>query len=427
MIFLLFGLKLVKVLKMNTIFVGMRQWIYLLFLFFYSLFCSAQNIKSIVLRPLQEDQFSAIVPLGTLLELSFDDLDADSKDYRYRIEHMDHRWEKSRLLPSQYIDGFQEMLINNVENSFNTFQGYSHYKVRIPNRNTVITKSGNYLLSVLNDYDEVVFTRRFVYYEDQTTVSVKVSRSRNAQTINSQQTIEFSINHPNLRINNPSQEVNVVVIKNENWNETLRDLQPTFFKSNQLQYNYSTKTNFWGGNEYFNFDTKLIRNRSLNILKIERKEVFHLYLYPFEYNPFRSYSYNPDINGQFIIRTLEGNNSDTEGDYAMMHFSISDAAALANKEVYVYGAFNNFELEESNKMMYNPKREQFDAEILLKQGFYNYSFATKDKEGNINLNEINGSFFQTENEYKVLVYYKAIGALYDRVVGIGMSTFSADR
>ena len=260
----------------------------ILFILFFSTSFFAQNIKSIQLRPLQEDNYSSIVPLGTLLELSFDDLDADSKNYKYRIEHMTHDWQKSRLLSSQFIDGFDENAILNVTNSFNTFQNYTHYAVKIPNVNSVITKSGNYLISVINDYDEVVFSRKLVLYENETTVAVNVSRSRNTKTINTQQTVEFTINHPNLRINNPSQEINVVILKNENWNEKITDLQPTFFKQNQLQYTYTNQTNFWGGNEYLNFDSKFIRNKSLNVVKIEMRDVFHHYLYH-HYHPMIKY------------------------------------------------------------------------------------------------------------------------------------------
>ena len=263
---------------MNTYFCEMlkKYLTLLLVLLCYPFF--AQNIKSIKLRPLQKNNYTAIVPLGTVLELSFDDLDADSKDYAYRIEHMTHNWQKSRLLSSQFIDGFDENTIINVTNSFNTFQSYTHYAVQIPNVNTIITKSGNYQLSVLNDDDEVVFTRKFVLYENVATIGVQVIRSRNAKTTNSQQTVEFTVNHPNLRVNNPSKEVNVVILKNDNWNEKITDLQPTFFSPNQLRYTYANKTNFLGGNEYLNFDSKLIRNKSLNVVRIEMKDIFHHYL-----------------------------------------------------------------------------------------------------------------------------------------------------
>lgn len=404
----------------------MTQKLILFFLFFSTSFF-AQNIKSIQLRPLQEDNYSSIVPLGTLLELSFDDLDADSKNYNYRIEHMTHDWQKSRLLSSQYIDGFDENSILSVTNSFNTFQNYTHYAVKIPNINSVITKSGNYLISVINDYDEVVFSRKLVLYENETTVAVNVSRSRNTKTINTQQTVEFTVNHPNLRINNPSQEINVVILKNENWNEKIIDLQPTFFKQNQLQYTYTNQTNFWGGNEYLNFDSKFIRNKSLNVVKIEMRDIFHHYLYPFTFEENKSYRYNPDINGQFVIRTLEASNPNTEADYAMMHFTLFADEPFAEKEVYVYGAFNNFNINEENKLFYNFEDKSYQGAFLLKQGFYNYTFATVDKNEIIDTNEINGTYFQTENEYTVLVYYKPFGGLYDRVVGVGTGYYNQSR
>jgi hypothetical protein len=387
----------------------------------------SQNIKSIQLRPLQENNFSAIVPLGTPLEISFDDLDADSKDYQYKIEHMTHDWKSSRLSSSQFIDGFDQNTIINVSNSFNTLQNYTHYSVRIPNINTVITKSGNYLLSILNTDDDVIFTRRFVLYEPSTTVGVTVERSRNSKTLNTQQTIEFIINHPKIKINNPAQEVHVVILKNNNWEEKITNLQPTFFRQNQLSYTYTNKTNFWGGNEYLNFDNKLIRNNSLNVVKIIKKDIFHHYLYPFEFNPFRKYSYNPDINGQFVIRTLEAKDSKTEADYAMIHFTLSVEEAFSEREVYVYGAFNDFKITDENKMYFDQEERAYKANILLKQGFYNYTFATKETNGNINTNDVNGSFYETENEYTVIVYYKPFGSFFERVVGIGTGFFDQNR
>jgi hypothetical protein len=412
---------------MNTYFCEMlkKYLTLLLVLLCYPFF--AQNIKSIQLRPLQKNNYTAIVPLGTVLELSFDDLDADSKDYAYRIEHMTHNWQKSRLLSSQFIDGFDENTIINVTNSFNTFQSYTHYAMQIPNVNTIITKSGNYQLSVLNDDDEVVFTRKFVLYENVATIGVQVIRSRNAKTTNSQQTVEFTVNHPNLRVNNPSKEVNVVILKNDNWNEKITDLQPTFFSPNQLRYTYANKTNFLGGNEYLNFDSKLIRNKSLNVVRIEMKDIFHHYLYPYTYNPFLAYRFNPDINGQFVIRTLEGNDANTEADYAMMHFTLYADAPFVDKEVHVYGAFNNFLVDEETQMEYDFEDSSYKANILFKQGFYNYTFATRDNYGNVNANEINGTFFQTENQYTVITYYKPFGGLYDRVIGIGTAIFDQNR
>lgn len=386
----------------------------------------SSTIKSVQLRPLGENQFSAIVPLGTVLQLSFDDLEADQKDYYYKVEHMTHDWKPSRLLSNQYIDGFQSNIILNVNNAFNTYQNYTHYSIKIPNINTVITKSGNYLLSVLNDDDEVIFSRRFVFYEKAAIVGVATSRSRDASTLHSEQTVQFTINHPGIRINMPSQEVHVTIIQNQNWNSAITDLEPQFFKNNQLIYRYTRRSNFKGGNQYLNFDTKIVRNKSMNIFKVVRKEVFHNYLIPYEYKENPKYSYNPDINGQFIIRTLEGADNDTEADYAKMHFSLK-SDKIPNKDVYVFGAFNDFKLTSENKMSYNQEAKMYEKDILLKQGFYNYTFVTKDENGISDYGDILGNFSVTENEYTVLVYYRKVGGLYDRVIGVGNSYFEGER
>ena len=379
---------------------------------------SQKNIKSIQLRPLAENNFSAIVPLGKTLQLTFDDLDADQKEYSYKVEHMDSDWKPSNISTNLYIIGFNQNTILEYENSFNTLQNYTHYKVQFPNSNTRITKSGNYLISILDEFENVVFTRRFTYYESKALVGVNVVRGRNTTAENQQQTVQFTINYNGNEIRNPSLEIKTVVLQNNNWETAISNLNPQYFRNNQLVYKYYNKPNFWSGNEYLNFDNKQIRNSTVQIARVEKKDIFHAYLYPQKPRSNTVYTYFPDINGQFIIRTIEAQNPFTEADYAMVHFSLN-TTEFQNKTVYVYGAFNDFKTTSENKMNFNPKTNTYETSILLKQGFYNYTFVTKDANDVINMTEINGSFHQTENEYTVLVYYKAFGENFQRVIGVG--------
>lgn len=402
---------------MTANFTKKKIFSFILFFIFISSFAQ-KNIKSIQLRTLEKDNFSTIIPLGKTLELSFDDIDADQKEYSYKIEHMTFDWEPSNIFSNEYIDGFQENNITNYENSFNTLQNYTNYRVQIPNRNTRITKSGNYLLSVINDSNEIIFTRRFTLYENKSAVGVQVLRSRNTLTSNQKQTVHFAVNYNSNQIKNPTQELKVVLLQNDNWNSAITNLTPQFFKRNQLVYKYYDKTNFWSGNEYLNFDNKQIRNSTIQIASVEKKDIYNSYLYSQEKRAQKPYTYFPDINGQFIIRTTEGANTYTEADYARIHFDLESDNNL-HKEVYVYGAFNNFNLNSENKMTYNASQKKYEVSILLKQGFYNYTFATLESDNKVNLHEINGSFFQTENEYKVIVYQKAFGDNYYKAIGIG--------
>lgn len=384
-------------------------------------------VRSIQLSPLDPNNFSTIVPLGTTLELSFDDLEGDQKDYYYKVQLMTHDWKPSNLIANQYINGFQSNIFFNVENSFNTRQNYTHYSVKFPNQNTRITKSGNYLVSVLNEYDELQFTRRFILYESTAVVGVSVSRGRDTKYMNEQQTVNLIVNHPSLKVNNPSQEIHVVLLQNENWKTAITDVQPQFFKPNQLIYRHNRKTNFWGGNEFLNFDNKLIRNGNINISRVIKKDLYHSYLYPFKYRESKSYTYNPDINGQFVIRNIEAQNATTEADYARMYFSVKVDKKFEDKEVYVYGAFNNFKLTEETKMTFDPTSKMYVTNFLLKQGFYNYTFVTKSLDGSISESDIRGNFSKTENEYTAIVYFKPFGSLFDRVVGVGRIRFEGER
>ncbi len=386
-----------------------------------------QNIKTIQLVPLHKQSPVPIIPLGSVLELSFDDLDADNKDYQYKIEHMTYDWKPSNLQANQYINGFEQNYIINVTNSFNTLQSYTHYNIQIPNQNTIITKSGNYLISVLNDDDEVVFSRKCVFFENIATIGVNVLRGRKTQTNNSEQTVQFIINHKGLNINNPIQEIKIQLLQNNNWTTSITDIDPLFIRPNQLIYNYTNRTNFFGGNEFLNFDNKYIRNTNVNIAKTTREDIFHNYLYTDIERKNRAYTYNPDINGNFIIRTLDAEDENSEADYAMMHFSLEVDKPYTNKDVYVYGAFNNYELSDVNKMEYNSEENIYEASLLLKQGFYNYTYVTRDENNKIDLNEVNGSFFQTENEYTLITYYKPFGGLFYRVIGVGNGYFDQNR
>ncbi|MBE7651595.1 DUF5103 domain-containing protein [Tenacibaculum finnmarkense] len=389
---------------------------------------SAQNINTIQLRPKHsKNQFAAIVRLGSVLTLSFDDLEADNKEYQYKIEHMTYNWKPSNLTSSQYIEGFDQNEIINTSNSFNTLQPYTHYTVDIPNQNTIITKSGNYLISILDENYDLVFTRRCIFYEDITTVGVAVFRSREAKSNNQKQTVQFTVNHQNLSINNAQQEINIALLQNHNWNTVRYNIQPKFIKQQQLIYNHTLQTNFWGGNEFLNFDTKHLRSSNFSIAKTQRKELYHSYLYLNEERTDKVYTYNPDINGQFIVRTLEANDTNTEADYSMVHFSLAAYEAYQNKAVFIYGAFNNYELSEENKMKYDTVSEQYQAAIKFKQGFYNYKYVTLSNKQITNLNEVSGSFYQTENEYTVIVYYKPFGETYHRVIGLGNGYFNQNR
>jgi len=380
----------------------------------------SENIKTVILKPNATNSYAPIVRLGESIQLIFDDLNADEHDYTYKIEHCDYNWNSSNLSDSEFVDGYAEERIRDYENSFNTLQPYTNYNVTIPNENTKLKISGNYKIYVLNDDEEVAFERKFVVYESDVTVGVTIYKSRDISTIETNQSVEFIINHPSLRINNPKEEILPVVIQNNNWQTAIEGLKPQFYRGTQLLYKYNKETSFLAGNEFYYFDTKSIRNTALNIAKVELgRDLYHTYLYTNEERIDQPYTLFEDINGNFVIRTLNGQNNKTDADYSWVYFSLSCLENLDGKDVYISGNFNNWQLNDANKLIYNTQTGLYEAKMLLKQGFYNYQYVTKTKDGIISNSDIDGSFYQTENDYTVLVYYNKFGSRYTQVIGVG--------
>lgn len=384
-----------------------------------------EYIRSIVFKTdgeNRDDQFPILKP-GEAFTLSFDDLRARESDYYYRIIHCNADWTPSDLLKSQFLEGVDNQRIMDYRNSVTTLQPYSHYDLTLPNSRTRLKLSGNYMLKIFNSNDELVFSRRFVIYKDMVSVGVVLKRARKLDVIDQKQVVHFTINTNGQTLVNPQQEVKVVILQNHNWNTAITGIKPQFFSGNQLIYKYDEETAFDGGNEYLYFDNKEIRALTNTIAGTELLDLYNTYLFTNTVDTDKPYTYYPDINGDFEIRTLDGNDrdNDTEADYADVHFSLEYSPELGLNEVYVYGKFNNYQLDPRNKMTLDNSGNKLKAKIRLKQGFYNYKFVMAGPEG-IDHTTISGNHFETENNYLVLVYYRNFGDMYDSLIGIGSGT-----
>ena len=377
-------------------------------------------IKTIIFRGDTPESELPILRLGEYLVLEFDALNGDEEDYYYKINHFNFDWTPSILVPSQYLDGFDNQRIRNYENSYNTYQIYSHYKLTIPNAQTKRLKvSGNYLIRVFNSDDALVFSRKFMIYEDQTNVGVAIKRSRDIQFIEEKQRVEIIIAPKNIQLNNPKQRVKTLIIQNNNLNTAISNLKPQYTIGNKLIYKYDTESSFWGGNEYLYFENKDIRVANTAIRAIDLKELYHNYLFTNTERATKPYTYNPDINGNYLITSLDADDPNIEADYVWMHFYLLPNEFLTNKSIHIYGNFNNYAIDKSTKLVYDEYNNIYTKTLLLKQGFYSYKYVVVEGNNNFNEGAISGNFYQTENNYKVIVYYRDLGGRYDKIIGLG--------
>lgn len=382
------------------------------------------NIKTVQLYDESFELSQPLLALGSTekLKLAFDDLDADLKTYSYTIIHCNANWEPSDLVPAEYIDGFIDNTINDYRYSFNTLQKFTHYTATFPNNSLRITKSGNYLLKVYVDGnpDNLVLTRRFMIHQNFVNIISRVTQSSIIEDRNYKQELDFTINHAGYEIKNPYNDLNIFISQNNRWDNIKTGFKPQFVKDNELVYNYDELNVFPGGNEFRYFDIKSLRFHSEFVYAVKIDSLGnHVDLYAEEKRSYKRYSTYTDMNGNYFVKVQEGNNSDVEADYCYVKFFLPYTDPLVDGNLYVFGAFNDWRCNKENLMHYNEKRLGYECTLYLKQGLYNYVYAFL-KDGSTVADEtlIEGSHYETENDYMIYVYHRQQGTFYDQLIGV---------
>lgn len=378
-------------------------------------------IKTITFSGNEEYGGIPIIKLGQSLTLEFDDLVGDEADYYYKISHYTYDWMPSDLVKTEYIKGFDDMRIKSYKNSRNTLQIYTHYSLSIPNEELKALKvSGNYILEIYNRNNELIFSKRFIVYENLTSIQTAVKRARDLDYIDTYQVINFSIiPEDRLSLKNPDKNLNTLILKNRDLQTSISNLKPQYHEGNKLIYRYDKEAAFLAGNEFLYFDSKDVRTSTVNIAHVELGDIYNIHLYPDEIRANKVYTYNPDVNGGYRVNIIQGNHNATESEYTWVHFSLDYDKPSKNEEIHVFGGFNNFNINESTRMSFNSESQHYEARLLLKQGFYNYKYILKENDGFIDYSFSSGDFDKTENQYIVLAYYHEPGSRYDRIIGIG--------
>lgn len=354
------------------------------------------------------------------LVLSFDDIEAGFKNFSYTIIHCNSNWEPSNLFVSDYLQGFNEVNINKYSYSISTLTKYTHYESTFPNNDFRIIKSGNYILKVYKDFDpnQVVITRRFIVYSDKMIIVPDYHRPSIVNDRNYKQELDFKVIYQNLKINDLFSDVKVVVLQNNRWDNCKTGLQPAFIKDNELTYDYDDKTVFNGNNEFRYFDTRNLQLKNNRVVKIAYKDsINHVYLNDDIKRAFKRYSIEFDINGKYFIKNQNGFTGNTDADYVMTHFYLKNDL-IKDGDVNLFGSLTDWNFDKKYKMKYNEITESYELDLLLKQGYYNYVYTTlTDGNNQGDDSVIEGSFFETENEYLILVYVRLMGTNYDQLLG----------
>lgn len=361
---------------------------------------------------------------GDQLDLDFDDLDGDIKNYGYLYELRNEDWSPASLNSLEYTKGFPNAQITGYRISSIAVTRYTHYHAHLPEDNYIFTKGGNYLLKVFvgGDPTNVVFQVRMLVVNNNMPVTAEVQSPFTTELHDTHQKIQFTVGTGSRQFTNAQQEVKVAIIQNWSWASAKYDIMPTFVRNNSLEYNTESDAVFPGTREWRWLDIRSFRFQSDRLARInEGTDRISVAVRTDQSRADYPYTVYQDYNGGYSITASESIVASYQGDYARVSFSYAppDGQPYDGKDLYLYGAMTNYEFNDSTKMKWDPDRKQYRNALFLKQGYYDYFYVLRDKDGIIDVSQTEGNFYEAENTYLILVYYHPLGARYDELVGLG--------
>lgn len=388
---------------------------------------TASNIKTVQLYKKGWNMSYPIINLypQEQLTLEFDDFAYESKNYQYSIIHCTSDWEESNLMQTEYVDGFMPNSIEDYQYSFNTTFDYIHYTLDFPNRDIKLKLSGNYIIKVfeLGKEDHPVLIRPFYVTEQLVSIFPRIKYTSNSNFRESMQEVNFTIQHPNFRINNPREEVKVILQQNGRWDNQIDDLKPLFIRNQELDYSYNRENLFDGGNEYRWLDIRSTRFAPEHVDNISFFDPhYHFTLFPDKFLSQKPYFYREDFNGKYYIEVKENRDPYIEADYVYVHFKLPVQAPYVDGQIYVSGGLSDWQLNKANRMEYNYNTHTYELTMLLKQGFYNYQYHfLENNHTKAEVERFDGNYGQTENDYIIYVYFQTVSDNYERLIGVNIS------
>lgn len=348
------------------------------------------------------------------IEFSFDEMSHQYHRFTYHITHCDAQWKPSDLIESEYMNGFNDQPIENWENSLNTTFDYTHYSLTLPNDDVTLKLSGNYRLSISEDGKEVAWFR-FMIVEDRHNLSATVDGNTDIDSHKSHQQVNMSVSLNGLNVTHPESEIYTVVMQNRRFDNAVLNPKPTYNAGNRLTYGHCRDLIFPAGNEFRRFEIVNMYDYFKNVDRVTFHDpYYHADL--IEDTRHHAYTFDYDHNGRYLIRYNQASNSDNEADYLFVHFSLASEPMTGGK-LYISGHFNGGSLTSKYEMEYNSREKAYQATVLLKMGAYDYQYLWVPDDETVGQTEpAEGDWYETKNEYLILLYYRQRGSRYDRLI-----------
>lgn len=388
-----------------------------------------ENIKTVMLNPPgtgYRDNFQPAVAMLTdqNLILEFDDIQESKNNYFARFIHCNSDWTKSQLLDLDFMPVYNEFNVNDYQYSHNTYLPYVHYRFPVPK----VKLPGNYILMIYRDSDknDVVLTARMMIFNNQMNIVANNILAGASALAATNQQINFTVDYRGMEVFNPMDNFKVVIRQNQRWDNARFNVKPSFIREDisQLEYRFFDQDKQWlAGNEFRFVDFRSLISPGRNSATIDRGvKPFVLKVQEDQSREGLAYAQYPDFDGNYAIENLDYREAVLSCQYIFVDFSLR-VPQLPDAAVYVVGKYNNYSRNEENKMKWNKARSAYETSIVLKQGWYDYTYYVESPT--LEATHFEGSHYQTGNVYEVFVYYKSLTPMADLL--IGYYTFPVNR
>ncbi len=366
------------------------------------------------------DLADPIIPLdGGRLTLSFDWLEDDVKEFRYDVVHCDRDWQPDRLSTIDYLQTFAEGDVRDFRLSITTANPYTSYQLQLPNQDVAWKVSGNYFLRLYDDDSGVLIARlRFCVYEDLLNITPTARRPTQALLDRTHQEFFATTSIREARVEDPRRSLTLSVIQNGDWRYGYSALLPRRISGEDAVWDYPGKLVFPGHREWRSLDIRTLLSDGGQVDEVvEEDGGITVYLQPERYRVDDPIEVRLDVNGKFVLGDFD-NRLSGRSDYATTIFALRSERDVSIEPLYLYGAYNGYQLDEANRGVYNELTRSYVFRTLLRQGFYDYAYVSQsDPAAPPSWSQVEGNTFSAENHYNFLLYYRPYGARYDRLIG----------
>lgn len=367
----------------------------------------------------------AVIPLNgeEVIKISFDEMSHDYHRLTYHVEHCNPDWTTSvELLESDYLEGFNDIVIDDYENSINTTVLYTHYSFSIPNDKCRMKLSGNYRITVSDDdTGEQLLEAKFKVVEQKTDLAMDVTTNTDIDVNKSHQQLSMTLGYRSLNVTNPDEQVITIVTQNEREDNMRVNVRPNLRNADGMEWKHNRELIFDGGNEYRKFETLSLSHPTMGIEEI-MWDGNNYNAFPFKAEPRPNYVYDEDANGAFYIRNSDNTENDITCDYVFINYSL-ETGVRQRGNIIIDGKWTNHADRNMYVARYDEEEDCYNLRLLQKQGYYSYQFLLADDQGKTSIPNSEGNFHETENRYQAYVYFKGQGERYWQLVGYRQLVF----